>query len=205
MKYTKENSNIMHEIGHLIMYILWMSRKKNFNREYFTNQILEISIIEKGDSLGRVTINKKALVDKFCAKLVYLGGVLFSLEYVDHPEMLWRFDDKKQIEKNFIDVYCKFGGYEDLLWVINNIHGVDFNYIATYIHEFKKIIKIIKKDKAIKRIIHKLYKNLQKDKCISGDKCYSIISPHILDLKTLGQQIYNPFTRFKINAKTLLF
>lgn len=205
MKYTEENSNIMHEIGHFIMYTLWISQNKEIDRNYFNNRIFEISIVENENSFGRVVVNNKISVDTFCVKLTYLSGVLFSLGYVEHPDMLWWFDDKWQIKKNFIEVYNKFGGSSDLLWILKNIRAADSNYIAIYIYELKKFIQIIRKDETIRKIVHQLYKGLQKNKHLSGDQCYSIIKPHIQKLKILGRQIYNPITKIKINAKAILF
>lgn len=116
--------------------------------------------------------------------------------------MLWWFKNKKQVRKNFVDVYYKFGGSSDLLWVLRNSI---INSTSIYIHEINKMIQTIRKDKAIQKIVHQLYRGLQKNGYLSGDRCYRIIKPYIPELRILGQQIYNPFTRFKINAEAVLF
>lgn len=201
MKHTLDNINIIHEIGHLLIFTLYLSSRKKLTKEYFTSKFISISIIEDENSYARCTLNNKFCADRFVATMVYLSGVLFSLEYVEN-NTTFEFDSRRQIKENFIDVFNKNGGINDLLWVLRNIRIAD---ITVYIIELKKIIQILRYNDSIKKIIHKTYRRLQKDKYLSNESIYGILRPHIEELTKLGHQIYNPLNRLRINAKAILF
>lgn len=203
MKYTLDNNNIMHEIGHLLLFTLYLSSRKRLTEEYFTSKFISISIIEDENSYARCTINNKFCADRFVATMVYLSGVLFSLEYVEN-NTTFEFDNRGQIKENLIDVFNKNGGRDDLLWVLRNIRA-DSSYITSFIIELKKIIQILRYNDSIKKIIHKTYRRLQKDKYLSNRSMYCILKPHVEELTKLGHQIYNPLNRLRVNAKAILF
>ena len=195
MKYTLDNNNIMHEIGHLLLFTLYLSSRKKLTEEYFTSKFISISIIEDENSYARCTLNNKFCADKFVATMVFLSGVLFSLEYVENSVL--EFDSRKQIKKKFIEVFNENGGINDLLWVLRNIRIADSSYITSFIIELKKIIQILRYNDSIKKIIHKTYRRLQKDKYLSNRSMYCILKPHVEELTKLGHQIYNPLNRLR--------
>ena len=202
MKSTKENIIIIHEIGHLIMYMLYLLTSRKFDRDYFINNIFEISIVSDEISLGRVEISNSIKNSGFCFRAVYLSGVLFSLEYIESYR--YNFESKEKLMNHLFEVYEKTGGSDDLTQIIKKFKRSSIK-LPVYAYEFRKMIKVLKENESIQKIIHKLYRGLQKNKSLSGDACYNIIKMYIPELKKLGKEIYNPFNRFRINAKAVLF
>lgn len=211
MKYTKNNCYIMHEIGHFIMYTLYLSSKRNFDKNLFTSKILELSIVEEEDedktSYGHLTIGGEVtkIKDDLCRSYLLLSGVLFSLYLVEHE---WKhkheFSKKREIRCFLLDVFCDHGGGGDIQTLLD-FKNTEFFKLAIYIQELKKIIFSLRNNKSIRKIIHQLYRELQKNKFIRNERLFSIIKPHIPELKKLGKQIYNLPNKIKLRAKTLLF
>ena len=211
MKYTEKNCDIMHEIGHFIMYTLYLSSKRNFDKDLFTSKILELSIVEEEDedgiSGGHLTIRGKItkIKDDLCRSYILLSGVLFSLYLVEYE---WKhkheFSEKREIICHLLDVFYDHGGCEDIHTLLN-FKNTGFFKLTIYIQELKKIIFSLKNNKSIRKIIHRLYRELQKNKFIENERLFSIIKPHIPELKKLGKQIYNLPNKIKLRAKTLLF
>ncbi len=208
MKSTEENRTIMHEIGHFILYTLFLSSRRGFGKDVFIDNFFEISIIQSSDSYGHVTFSKspkQLCVNKLCGGFTLLSGTLFSLKLIDHRcEKIRKFDSIREIRENFIYIYCDFGGGEDLLLLLKN-SGFGISKTTAYIHELIKIINEIWNSETIRKISRSLYKGLQKNKSLSGETCYSIIKPYIPELKKLGKQIYSIKTKLRISAKAILF
>ena len=211
MKYTEKNSYIMHEIGHFIMYTLYLSSKRNFDKDLFTSKILELSIVEEkcedGISNGHLAIEGEVteIKNDLCRFYILLSGVLFSLYLIEYE---WKhkheFSEKREIRRHLLDVFYDHGGYGDIHTLLN-FKDTEFFKLTIYIHELKKIIFSLKNNKSIRKIIHQLYRELQKNKFIRNERLFSVIKPHIPELKKLGKQIYNLPNKIKLRAKTLLF
>lgn len=211
MKYTEKNSDIMHEIGHFIMYTLYLSSKKDFNKDLFTSKVLELSIVEEEDKDGicggYLAIGEKVtkIKDDLCRFYILLSGVLFSLYLIEYEwKHKYEFSETCEIRRYLLDVFYDHGGGEDIHTLLNFKNTGSFK-ITVYIQELKKIIFSLKNNKSIRKIIHQLYRELQKNKFIKNERLFSIIKPHIPELKKLGKQIYNLPNKIKLRAKTLLF
>lgn len=206
MKFTNENSNILHEVGHFLMYTLYLTSKRNFSREVFISEMIEISIVPDGDSIGHIRTGSDIEKKRFslCRPFVLLGGVLSSLYFVDHT---WetKFSSVHEIKSNFPDIYYNNGGGKDLLTLLRNDRSMGYEKTARYIYELRKIMFDLWDNRTIRKIVRQLYRGLQKDRCLRSERCYNIIKPHVPELKKLGRHIYNPITKIKINAKVILF
>lgn len=206
MKFTNENSTIMHEIGHFMMYVLYLASKRNFSREVFISEMIEISIVPDEDSIGHIMIGSDIEKRGFglCRTFVLLSGVLSSLYFVDR---VWetKFSSVHEIKSNFSDIYCNHGGGKDLLTLLKNDRSMGCEKTARYIYELREIMFNLWDNRTIRKIVRQLYRGLQKDKCLYSERCYNIIKSHVPELKKLGRHIYNPITKIKINAKTVLF
>lgn len=212
-KYTRENSIITHEIGHFIMFLLYLSTKRGFNKDMFLSSITELSICHDNEdnSDGHVTVNDDRLYENsLCCSFTLLGGVLFDILLVEHSyNFKYKFFKLNDIINNHIDVYDDFGGSGDLLRLCKKKKRITFisSYIASNIIELKGIIYELLNNETIRKIIRSLHRNLQKDKCISGNRCYSIVESYIPELKQLGKNIYCPKMKLKIRlgyAKAVL-
>lgn len=206
MKYTVENSRIMHEIGHFIFYTLYLSSKSNFEKSMFCYNVKEISIVPDKDSYGRITVDSKILKrSKTGCYFTFLSGVLCDLFIVDHT-IEKKFDKVKDIRRNLIDIYHDLDGGNDLLQLIKDfVKSSTFGKVAVYIYELRKQIYKLWDQEVIRSITRKLYRKLQKDKEIYSEGCYKIIEPYIPELKKLGRQVYGPKTKLNIYAKIILF
>ena len=208
MKYTVENSRIMHEIGHFIFYTLYLSSKSNFEKSMFCYNVQGISIVPDKDdnSFGRVTIDSKILKkSKTGCYFMFLSGVLCDLLIVDHT-IEKKFDKVRDIRKNFINIYNDLGGGSDLLQLTEDfVKSFTFDKIAVYIYELRKQIYKLWDQEVIRSITRKIYRKLQKDGEIYSEGCYKIIEPYIPELKRLGRQVYGLKTKLNIYAKIILF
>ena len=212
-KYTRENSTITHEIGHFIMFLLYLSTKRGFNRDMFLESIEELSINpDENGSGGHITVDDDRLYENSLGcSFTLLGGVLFDILLVEHSyNFKYKFSKLVDIINNHIDVYDDFGGSGDLLKLCEKEKRITFisSYIASNIVELKSIVYELWNNEVIRKIIRSLHRNLQKDKCISGNRCYSIIEPYIPELRQLGESIYCLRVKLKIRlgyAKALLF
>lgn len=207
-KYTKETSNIMHEIGHFIFFTLWLSSKGSFNKSMFCNNILRLSIVpnEEDKSFGRLTIGDSMVLkrNKLCRYFLLLSGVLCDILLVEH---VWetKFKTVRNIRNHFVDIYCDHGGGGDLLKLVDT-YSATFDSVSAYIYELRKQIYKLWNQEAIRSITRKLYRKLQKDKEIHSEGCYKIIEPYIPELKKLGKQVYGPKTKLSVlYAKIILF
>lgn len=205
MKFTEDNTTIVHEIGHFIFFTLFLSSKNNFGKEMFCENVAEISIIpdytEK--SLGYISINDLQLKNnKLCCYFVLLSGVLTDLLIVNHK---WNtdFNTVRNIRDNYVGIYCDHGGSKDLKRVFDMRNTI--NSIPYHIFELKKIIYYLWDQEIIRKITRKLYRRLQKEKILYSESCYSIIEPYIPELIKLGRDIYGIKTKLRINARTILF
>lgn len=208
MKYTVENSRIMHEIGHFIFFTLYLSSKSNFEKSMFCYNVQGISIVPDKDdnSYGRITVDSKILKrSKTGCYFTLLSGVLCDLLIVDHT-IEKKFDKVKDIRRNLIDIYNDNGGGNDLLQLIKDfVKSSTFDKVAVYIYELRKQIYKLWDQEVIRSITRKLYRKLQKDKEIYSEGCYKIIEPYIPELKKLGKQVYGPKTKLSVYAKIILF
>ena len=205
MKFTEDNTTIVHEIGHFIFFTLFLSSKSNFGKEMFCENVGEISIVPNytEKSLGHITINELQLKNnKLCCCFVLLSGVLTSLLIVNH-EWNTDFNTVYDIRDNYVEIYCNHGGSEDLKKVfdIRNTLGS----VPSHIFELEKIIYYLWDQEIIRKITRKLYRRLQKEKVLYSESCYSIIEPYIPELIKLGKSIYRFRTKLRINARTILF
>lgn len=208
MKYTKENSIIMHEIGHFIFFTLYLSSKSCFKRSFFCYNVEKISIVpdKKDNSLGCVSIDEKMIKrSKIGCYFLLLSGVLYDLLLVNHT-VEKKFDRVKDIRRNLIDIYNDNGGGNDLLQLTKYfVKNSTFDKISAYIYELKKQIYKLWDKESIRSITRKLYRKLQKDGKIYSEGCYKIIEPYIPELKKLGKEVYGPKTKLKVYAKIILF
>lgn len=208
-EFTEENKTIMHEIGHFLLFLLYLSKKRGFGKKMFTDEFIEISIIKNSYSLGHISITKdeKKLLRKsrLCGGFVLLSGVLFALQLVKSDNKNKReFTTKREIKDNFVYVYCDNGGGLDLLKLLKNT-WFGTSYTASHIYELKNIINEMWDNEVIRKISRSLFRELQKNKVLNNETCYSIIKPYIPELKKMGKKIYSIKTKLKINAKTILF
>ena len=184
MKYTVENSEIMHEIGHFIFFTLWLSSKGNFDKSMFCDNVREISIIPNDDdnSFGHLRIGHARVLrkNKLCRYFLLLSGVLYNVLLVDHVWSI-RFKTVRDINNYHIDLYCNHGGSNDLLRLVEE-YSATYNSISAHIHELKKQIYKLWDQEAIRSITRKLYRKLQKDKEVYSEGCYKIIEPYIPEL-----------------------
>lgn len=208
MKYTVENSIIMHEIGHFIFFTLYLSSKSNFEKSMFCYNVQKISIVPDKDdnSSGRITVDSKILKrSKTGCYFTLLSGILCDLLIVDHT-IEKKFDKVRDIRENLIDIYNDNGGGNDLLQLIKDfVKSSTFDKVAIYIYELRKQIYKLWDQEVIRSITRKLYRKLQKDREIYSEGCYKIIEPYISELKKLGRQVYGPKTKLSVYAKIILF
>ena len=208
MKYTNENKNIMHEVGHFLMYTLYLTTNKRFDKKLFTSKIIELSIVPNPEenTAGHLTTvdNISKVKNRLCRSYTLLSGVLFSTYLVEHN---WNceFSKIKEIEHNFVHIYCDHGGGSDLESLVTSDRSMTFHKTAVYIQELKKIMFDLWDNEVIRKIMRQLYRGLQKNKCMEKEKLFNIIEPHIPELKKLGKQIYNAPNKFRLDAKALLF
>ena len=204
---TRECGNTIHELGHLIFYILFILNrykyKHNSLKTIFCNNFKEISIIPipEENSSGRIIISNNRYFKNLYFKFVYLSGVLLEL-YMTDSEYITKFEKIEDIKRNFFSIYQDNYGYSDISKV-NSIY-TDKN-ISVCIYELSRKIYKLWNMNIIRNITEKLYNKLQKDKIISSLDVYKIIEPYISELKILGDNVYGLKTKLSIYAKIILF